>query len=50
MIDTSTIIKDKLRAKLRHDVRHDPFSNRLKKFITLYKVEETPILIAQNEE
>ena len=30
MIDSSTLIKEKLRAKLRYDLEHDPFSSRLK--------------------
>ncbi|MDT0607627.1 hypothetical protein [Croceitalea rosinachiae] len=49
MIDTSTVIKDKLRARLKHDVMHDPFSSRLQKFVALYKVEKMPMAIAQNE-
>lgn len=49
MIDTSTIIKDKLRAKLQYDAIHDPFSVRLKKFLASYKAEETTLRVAQNE-
>lgn len=49
MIDTSTIIKDKLRIRLKHDVIHEPFSSRLKKFVALYKEEKAFIAIAQNE-
>ncbi|MDT0539771.1 MULTISPECIES: hypothetical protein [Croceitalea] len=49
LIDTSSIIKDKMRDKLKHDAIHDPFSARLKKFVDAYKVEETPVTLAQNE-
>lgn len=49
LIDTSTVIKDKLRPKLKDDVFNDPFSTRLKKFLAHYKKEEPQATIAQNE-
>ncbi|WP_350285770.1 hypothetical protein [uncultured Croceitalea sp.] len=49
MIDSSTLVKEKLRAKLRYDLEHDPFSSRLKKFLALYRPVTKPLTIAQNE-
>lgn len=49
LIDTSTVIKDKLRLKLKDDVFNDPFSSRLKKFLAYYKKDEQGLVIAQNE-
>lgn len=39
IIDT-TQIKEQLKLKLKHDVVHNPFSNRLKKFMEEHELQE----------
>ncbi len=41
LIDTTTAVKEKFKPRLKHDVLHDPFSPRLRKFLAQYQ-PETP--------
>ena len=49
LIDSSNLIKDKRRVKLKQDVIENPFSSRLKKFLDLHK-KEVAIIIAEDED
>lgn len=48
LIDTSSVIKDKHREKLKQDVMDNPFSARLKKFLALYS-KDMAIVASGNE-
>ncbi len=49
LIDTSSVIKDRHRAKLKQDVIDNPFSSRLKKFLDLYPREKAILIASRNE-
>ncbi|KPM33402.1 Hypothetical protein I595_305 [Croceitalea dokdonensis DOKDO 023] len=49
MIDTSTVISQKRKMRLRQDVVHKPYSERLTKFLQLYEKPKEPLTVAQNE-